>query len=373
MKHLLSFSLVLALAVAAWNCTSQVEGTHITGVVKGAENLQVYLDRVVIGKANAVLSKAAIGSDGSFRLEFPEGLEPGVYNLRIGAKKANLVLDGAEEVVDIQGELGNLERYDFQVSGSADSRTFAELMRGLVERRYSADNIRTFVDTTSNPTLGAYVAYRSLGGNYQFLDIQKTAQKKLAQADPGSEMAAEYGKYIGFIEQQYLSRQAQEKIKVGQPAPDISLPDPDGKEYSLSDLKGKIVLLDFWASWCGPCRRENPNVVEVYKKYRDQGFTVFSVSLDGVDSRTLARMGGDAEKAEQMKNISKQRWEQAIDQDNLIWDYHVSDLKKWESQPAALYGVRSIPKAFLIDREGKIAAVGVRGAAMIEQELQKLL
>lgn len=135
----------------------------------------------------------------------------------------------------------------------------------------------------------------------------------------------------------------------GEMAPDITLTDPSGKKQSLSSLKGKVVLLDFWASWCGPCRRENPNVVKIYNKYKDKGFTVFSVSLDK----------------------TKESWVQAIQADNLTWSSHVSDLKGWASSAAALYGVKGIPATFLIGKDGKIIAVNLRGEGL-EAELQKI-
>jgi thiol-disulfide isomerase/thioredoxin len=137
---------------------------------------------------------------------------------------------------------------------------------------------------------------------------------------------------------------------VGEAAPEITLPDPTGKNVSLSSLKGKVVLLDFWASWCGPCRKENPNVVNVYKKYKDKGFTVYSVSLDN----------------------AKANWVDAISKDNLIWTSHVSDLKGWKSSAAALYGVKGIPATFLIDQQGKIIAVNLRGETL-EESLKSLL
>lgn len=138
-------------------------------------------------------------------------------------------------------------------------------------------------------------------------------------------------------------------VSVGAPAPEIALNDTTGTPVPLSSLRGKYVLLDFWASWCGPCRAENPNVVRMYNKFKDKGFAIYSVSLDQ----------------------AKANWTKAIRNDNLAWT-HVSDLKFWQSAAAQQYGVQAIPATFLLDKEGKIIAKNLRGEAL-EQKLEEIL
>ncbi|MBX2878074.1 MAG: TlpA family protein disulfide reductase [Saprospiraceae bacterium] len=370
MKNLYTLILFVALTVTHWSCAPS--GQRVEGTLANAQNLQVFLDQVVMGKANSVIGKTDLDANGNFALNFETPLAPGIYNFRIGAKRVNLFFDGTERNITINGDLNTIQQYNFEVKGSKSSQSLAQIMNGLVKRQYQADDIENFIDTVSNPLLGAFVAYKALGGNPDFLALQKKAQARLVADMPNDPNTVEYGKYLTQVERQQQAKLANQKVRVGQPAPDIALKSPSGKEFSLADLKGNVVLLDFWASWCGPCRRENPNVVKVYEKYKAQGFTVFSVSLDGVDTRSRSRVQTE-DQVDKLLERSKDRWVNAIAQDGLAWEYHVSDLKKWESLPAATYGVRSIPRTFMIDREGKIAALNLRGAQQIERELIKIL
>ena len=374
MRKAITIVLSLALAMVLTQCTSDVKGTVVSGTIQNAANLQAFLDKVAVGQnsANSIIAKTEIDGSGNYKLEIPEGVDAGIYRIRVGAKKMNLVFDGTEKQVTVNGDLNTLNRYEATVEGSAASEAYLNAVKKLVNREMKANDVAEFVKDTDNALVGMFVAYQALGPSGQYLDTHKEALKRLTEQYPNLNVNNDYKNYISTVERQYQQQQANQLVKIGEQAPNIKLPSPDGKEYELADLKGQVVLLDFWASWCGPCRRENPNVVKVYDKYKNQGFTVYSVSLDGLDSRTKARFNDQAQINTQLER-SKQRWVQAIEADGLPWEYHVSDLQKWESAPAATYGVRSIPRTFLIDKDGKIAAVNLRGAEAIERELKKLI
>lgn len=177
--------------------------------------------------------------------------------------------------------------------------------------------------------------------------ISAIALQNIMDGMDGEEMENMYAKLSKDVQESPYGELIGNRISsskntgIGQEAPEITLNTPEGKPFSLSSLRGQYVLIDFWASWCQPCRVENPNVVATYDQYKDKNFTILGVSLDR----------------------EKGAWEKAIEDDNLHW-HQVSDLKYWESEAAKQYGIQAIPANFLLDPEGKIIARDLRGSAL---------
>lgn len=359
MKYL-NFASFVILCLIILSCgASAPKGTTVDGIISDAASMSIYFDKVGPDNTTEILMNSKSETDGSFSFHFPEGIPTGIYRVRAGAKSADLILDGTEKTIDLKGDLKSFGDLTYNVTGAPLTEKYLALIKSFTNKEIDTKQLTEKTINELNPLIGYMVSTKMLRVRPEFLAVHKAVSQKLLEQYPAEKLTSNFQGLVAQVERQYASQMASQKIKVGEPAPDIVLPGVDGKTRKLSDLKGKVVLLDFWASWCGPCRKANPHVVEVYKKYKDKGFDVFSVSLDGLDSRSKSRMNSE-EQIKMQLDRSKERWLAAINADNLIWDNHVSDLKKWEAAPAATYGVRSIPKTFLIDREGNIAYIDPR-------------
>jgi peroxiredoxin len=218
------------------------------------------------------------------------------------------------------------DSYRAEVTGSSVNDLFTAYQQAA--RSDEGFKIDSFIAANPASIVSAYVLYRDF--SYR---LSKEEIDSYVQLLDSSLYDTQYVQVLNELSALL------EKIALGKPAPDFSLPDPEGQTVSLSDRLGKgYVLLDFWASWCGPCRRENPTIVKVYKEYKDKGFDVFSVSLDK----------------------THEAWLKGIEEDQLTWT-HVSDILFWDSAPAKLYGIRAIPANFLLDKDGLIIAKNLRG------------
>ncbi len=230
------------------------------------------------------------------------------------------------------------------VKGSADMelyRQYSALMVGAMTdpQRQAAmpDSMQALLSRNPDVLMSAFLVTYFEQAFDQYAPLYKQIRDALITRYPKND----------FVH--HLDDKLRGAVVAGMQAPDIELPGRDGKTRRLSDLRGKVVLIDFWASWCSPCRRENPNVVRVYKKYKDKGFDIFSVSLDN----------------------SREKWLQAIETDGLVWENHVSDLRGWSSAGGRLYGITSIPATVLVDKDGTILARNLRGAEL-ENKLKQI-
>ncbi len=198
--------------------------------------------------------------------------------------------------------------------------------------------IKSLIPEMGTSLVAIFAANNLLNPQRDLAEMEAVAQR-FAKENPSPKIVQAYIGYIKRIK----------GVAVGDEAPDFTLNSPEGQQVSLSSLRGKYVLLDFWASWCGPCRMENPNVVKMYAKYKDKGFAIYGVSLD--------------------KDMNA--WTAAIKKDGLTWT-HGSDLKYWSSAVAQLYGVNAIPATYLLDKDGKVIAKNLRGPSL-ENKLAELL
>lgn len=377
--------LFYALAVSAvlYSCSDSknTSGFELKGTLQNTKGESVYLEKLS-QSGTVVVDSATIDDKGDFMLS---NYSPsvGFYRLRINnANFAMLVLDSAQKVT-IKGDARDLGN-TFSAEGSPDTKLFLEynvMAQNQKRRTDSLENIfRTALITQKLDSLTADSLSKELQKPYEtmiaqysdkvaqkikentgsfasimaiqqlkpenYMDVYKALDQGLQKKYPNSD---DIKSFHAMVQQTQMMVVRSEATKVGNEAPELILPTPDNKELALSSLRGKVVLIDFWASWCGPCRKEMPNVKLVYQKYKDKGFEIYGVSLDK----------------------DRNAWLEAIEKDGLKWP-QVSDLKFWQSEAAQTYAVQSIPHTVLIDRDGKILASGLRGAEL-ERKLAEVL
>lgn len=347
---LLGVGVLLSLSQCAGTSS---KGFTVKGKVTDGSNLRIFFDKLPIASQKIeVIAQSDIGTNGKFSISTEQPLEAGIYRVRVGGHSVMIILDGSEKVVELTGSMADMDNGSIAIKGSAESAKASILTGKLNNKEIGLADIRKELNNFDNPLTSLMFVMGTINENKDDVELLKSLVTRLREKFPKSSYTTDLDNVTTQMEKNILASQAAMTIKEGAEAPNISLPNPDGKVIELKSLRGKVVLLDFWASWCGPCRRENPNVVNVYNKYKDKGFTVYSVSLD--------RPGA-------MEN-----WKAAIAADKLSWPNHVSDLQWWNSSAGKLYGVDAIPRAYLLDKDGRIAGVNLRGEAL-EPAVKRLL
>ena len=372
MKKFISICLFFTVASVFLTSCAQMGGAKgISGTFQNAANMPIKLVRYGGDNMPKDYASSTIDASGNWKMDLKDSkLEPGFYKFEVGTYSLFTVFNGKEKGVIIKGDVNNFPKFDVTVEGSESSNEFLNTIKPFTSgAQVTREQAVESVTKTKDALVGMALCNILFRGMPDFIDTYKEIGKRLNTQYKDSEYDKNYAEIIKSLEQAAAVQEAKATIKVGMQAPDISLPNPEGKTISLSSLKGKVVLVDFWASWCGPCRRANPHVVELYHKYKDQGFTVYSISLDGLDERTKERITDPSElksRAEQEKS----KWLAAIAADKLDWPNHVSELKKWDTTAAKQWGVDSIPRTFVIGKDGKVAAINVQD---LESEIKKLL
>ncbi len=347
---------ILVFALALISCKSSKNEYSIKGSIAGIEKGKVYLQKIVDGKPVSIDSTDIVSGKFTFigKMEMPD-----LRLLRLDKQThfAEFFLDNASITViankdslrstKITGSpsqdifriyINEMEKLNKDVNtlrgkyqSAVSSGNTNEADKAKIDYQAMIDNnkvfTKNFVKEHSNSVVAAFIAFAQLANQVDIAELDAITSKFPAEISK-SEYVLKLKELI----------QAQKATAIGVIAPDFTMNDPEGKPIQLSSLRGKVVLVDFWASWCGPCRQENPNVVKLYGQFHPKGFEIIGVSLD----RT------------------KDQWVKAIKDDNLTW-IHVSDLQFWQNAAARLYAVYSIPQSFLLDKDGKIIAKGLRG------------